>query len=535
MRQDEAFISPFEETLARPDKLDLVLPKLGSLPALQNASGAIVYDLTASKTRYLLILGDAVNHNHPILICINLELNTWRNIRLKNAEKVPRGRSRASMIVIGDLRAPDSDVFLCLFGGVNEDPDTGRIRYLDTFAVANLSKSTWIIPDGTVPNDIGPLGAIEQRNSQEYVSPALFAHSIANAKAEFSKAYIFDPQKKNNQFAELDMDATSCCPRPARSFLLQPSQSTNKYCGEFLVVICGRQRSLNRFPGIPTEPDELESLYIKPRVEIWIATLHEPGGESGSASDRYSEVGEIKSDSEDSTSDDESSNDSSNTNITRREIRQNPLAQRAIRTGQAIVRKSEIVLTWQNMTGGRAKLSLQHLTESFRIEAMFLSGELSTRFEPAEYSSNHPLSPNLILLGSDHEFLGEIRVDLFNAVASISLRSLCEAEDDEVENSSFSQHLDQTMSIRSTTNFDELDEDMVLYDAIEPPEGIGETSSDESNEMTEDDMSLQARRTETWLALIADEQLDPSIVGRAGGTDPFLLSPRSEYMDVESE
>ncbi|KAL5488435.1 hypothetical protein ACEPAI_6553 [Sanghuangporus weigelae] len=527
MRQDEAFISPFQETLARPDKLDLVLPKLGSLPALQNASGAIVYDLTASKTRYLLILGDAVNHNHPILICINLELNTWRNIRLKNAEKVPRGRSRASMIVIGDLRAPDSDVFLCLFGGVNEDPDTGQIRYLDTFAVANLSKSTWTIPDGVLPRDIGPLGALEQRASQE--------HSIASAKAEFSKVYIFDPQVKNNQFAELEMDSASRCPRPARSFLLQLSQSTNRYCDEFLVVTCSRQRSLNKFPSIPTEPDELESLYIKPRVEIWIATLHEPRGGSGSASDRYSEVGEIKSNSENSTSDDESSEISSGSNITQRKIRPNPLAQRAIRTGQAIVRKSEIVLTWKNMTGGRAKLSLQHLTDSFRIEAMFLSGEISTRFEPSEYSSNHPLSPNLILLGSDHEFLGEIRVDLFNAVASISLRSLCEAEDDEVENSSFSQHLDRAMSLRSTPNFGELDEDMVLYDANEPPGGIGETSSDESTEMTDDNMSLQARRTETWLALIADEQLDPSIVGRTNGTDPFLLSPRSEYMDVESE
>lgn len=134
MRQDEAFISPFEETLAAPDKLNLALPKLGALPALENCSGAIIYDRTASRTRYLLILGDPVgkenkNHDHPILLCINLQLNTWRYIRLKNAEKVLRGRSCASMIIIGELRSPDSDVFLCLFGGVSENRDVSFVTF----------------------------------------------------------------------------------------------------------------------------------------------------------------------------------------------------------------------------------------------------------------------------------------------------------------------------------------------------------------------------------------------------------------------
>ena len=216
------------------------------------------------------------------------------------------------------------------------------------------------------------------------------------------------------------------------------------------------------------------------------------------------------------------------------------LTQRARRSGPAVVRKNENVLIWRNITGGKVKQALRNLSHSFRIEAMFLSGELSTHFEVSDISENHSMSPNLILLGCDHEFLGEIRVDIFNAFARISLRSLPEPEDDETDSESGSRDIRETISARSTPSFGEAVEDMLIYDDDSfgnygPVESVGETSSDEAYETADELPYSQFSHNETWLELISDEQLDPSVIVRTNGTDPFLLSPVSELMDVESE
>lgn len=128
MRHDKSFISPFHDRLSRPENSDLTLARIACLPALKNPIGTIMHDDTATKTSYMLILGDPTGEeyegcNNPILICINLRINTWRRIKLKRSSKVPGGRAYASMIVSGQLRLPGCDVFLCVFGGVKEEVD----------------------------------------------------------------------------------------------------------------------------------------------------------------------------------------------------------------------------------------------------------------------------------------------------------------------------------------------------------------------------------------------------------------------------
>lgn len=126
MRLDPSNISPFQDTFVREDDSWTKLYKLRSLPVLQDPIATIVHDDSATKHSYMLILGDPVGEgwescNHPILVCINLVFNTWRIISLRNSRKVPCGRAHGSMIVSGELRTRDRDVYLCVFGGVTEE------------------------------------------------------------------------------------------------------------------------------------------------------------------------------------------------------------------------------------------------------------------------------------------------------------------------------------------------------------------------------------------------------------------------------
>ena len=110
----------------RSEKPDCGLPKLKSMPTLQDPIATIIRDSTGSMTSYMLVPGDPVesgfeDYNHTILLYVNLRMRIWRIIHLKNCEKVPNDRARAAMIAIREMRSQEADVYLCVFGGLKKN------------------------------------------------------------------------------------------------------------------------------------------------------------------------------------------------------------------------------------------------------------------------------------------------------------------------------------------------------------------------------------------------------------------------------
>ena len=80
------------------------------------------------------------------------------------------------MITVGEMHFKHTNIYLCVFGGVTKNDYDVRllllvrlkldvncrrfkepIEYFDTFALANLSKAAWIIPNEKLSDAISPL------------------------------------------------------------------------------------------------------------------------------------------------------------------------------------------------------------------------------------------------------------------------------------------------------------------------------------------------------------------------------------------
>ncbi|EJD00755.1 uncharacterized protein FOMMEDRAFT_157861 [Fomitiporia mediterranea MF3/22] len=549
MRDDRSLISPFEETLSVPQTSGLELPGLGPLPTLNNAVGTVVHDNTASMTPYLLLLGEPVRkssrkESHPELLCINLKQNAWRIIELRNARSVPNGRSRASMIISGTLRTEGVDVYLCVFGG-----DVNTITSSRKFSVANLSKGIWTIPDGELPEAVGPLGihpglakywdAHQGRELLLIMRGAVEPHagsSESAAKATFTKAVLFDVQSSSQCFMDVSID-TLHIPASAKTFIWQRCTSSLPSTSDYVLVTCGHRRGPNTYPLRSAKRASI--LYIRPKIRVWTAEIVHVNNAVG-IEPEHTEDSEIHIDlTSDNESDSSSTESDSPTRVKNCRLSKslNIFTQRAKRTGPPLLRKSGLKIIWRNVNCGRLKRHLDNLNPSFRVEAMYLSGNLPSRFEQSEYTYGHPFSPKLILLGCDHEFLGEVLGDIHNAFACISLHSLLDTGHD----TNSSEEVEEVEDVSVTDDSTLSDNDTLLPHTDESSHSLSPHSSsstvtvNQSNrapsdlaELIEVQQALTRKSTELGTPLLMASpalggRIDPHLCHSFQGEDLFLL------------
>lgn len=131
MRCDVSNISPFSintHTIEE-EPHSSKFPTLKELPALHDPIGDIAYDESNSKTPYLLLLGTVteVEIDRVVLLCINLRLNTWRELGLRGTcDETLRGRDGGHMAITG---MGTRNVMLSVFGGVKR-----QVRYFQSDA-----------------------------------------------------------------------------------------------------------------------------------------------------------------------------------------------------------------------------------------------------------------------------------------------------------------------------------------------------------------------------------------------------------------
>ncbi|KLO16807.1 hypothetical protein SCHPADRAFT_193334 [Schizopora paradoxa] len=145
------------------------------LPALNDAMAVFYRDPKTSKP-YLLVLGgrnikeskpnyrglllEPVQSMH--LICIDLSLQSrqglpaciyWRDVYMQDDLKVRRRFGGTAALVEG----LNGSLLLCVFGG--HIPNAVNSSHpADTYAVANLTRHSWVTPDHPTPIQVKPLG-----------------------------------------------------------------------------------------------------------------------------------------------------------------------------------------------------------------------------------------------------------------------------------------------------------------------------------------------------------------------------------------
>lgn len=101
-----------------------LLASVTAPPRIGYPIGALFHytDSEFPNTSYLLIFGDSKDdpkRTHPILICFDMRINVWGEVRFKGFRQLKKERDKASMILVGKPCTPN--FYLCIFGGEDED------------------------------------------------------------------------------------------------------------------------------------------------------------------------------------------------------------------------------------------------------------------------------------------------------------------------------------------------------------------------------------------------------------------------------
>ncbi|KAH8115678.1 hypothetical protein DFH11DRAFT_1586395 [Phellopilus nigrolimitatus] len=412
MREDPAKLSPFKKSpnLSSNDESKIALPRLGSLPVLQDPIGTLFYDKSRSRTTYLLIFGDPIApglEDHPILICINLTLNLWSEIALLNSRKLKDGRAAAQMIVTGEIGMPN--IYLSIFGGIDDKVE--EAFSLDTFSVADLSQGKWIAREKKIPSAVGPLGSFPALSNVGFSDSTPGKILIlkgrpeqTDAAVDFQESFLFTPSTL--KFEIVLRENLSSVPPPAEFYTLQQFQKpSHGSCSSFWCIswdihdVCDNNNVVFKATH---------------NLRIWEAHLREPEAEES-----------IEQEGESLACEEDRVTTSRIVRVASASASNSILAQKAKRSVPLSVGHSILRLKWKDITSQRMNSKLQRLDTLLRVEVVCVL--VKPPFESTE-SSGH----RLVIVGYSPEFAGEIKGGIYNASAVIRLP----ANEDETDSES---------------------------------------------------------------------------------------------------